>query len=184
MPQILGPGDIEKADFAVTLQGYARKEVDSFLVKVAQTVRHLQATAENPYQTLGEEIGKLLQDARDRADEMVRRTEEETARLHEEAVATANRTREEAEQHAAGREEAADEKVLQLEHIEKDIRQRLHSVRKDLQAVAERLLTLESAGPDEANMRPSAISSTSETIRQSQASETVPFDVKPEEVGP
>lgn len=153
MLEPLSPQDIEKADFAIAMRGYDREEVDGFLRAMAQEQRTLleelttaKRGAEQSYLALGDEIGGLLQHAKDVADDMVKKADEEAARLLDDARQAAERTTSESEQRAAeiraeAQKDAAEcvadatEKVSALQESERDARERLHSLRTLLQSL-------------------------------------------------
>ncbi len=154
VPEFLTAQAVETADFSITLRGYDKDEVRAFLLRVADTLRHLETSADSAYQRLGEDIGNLLQDARDSADQMKRKAEEEIARRQEQAAATAATTIDDAQREAAAIRQAtedeisarlqeAENKVLELRDAEKDVHERLQWLRMNLQSVVEQLEAVE-----------------------------------------
>ena len=153
----LPPEDIEGAAFATALRGYDRKEVDDFLSEVASQQRALldelveiKQSADNAYLDFGREVGRVLQQAKSSADQILGKAEEDSAKLREEAARTAEQTIEEsrrrademraaAERDALERIRDADEKVQRLQETELDVRQRLHSWRDMLRTVGEQI---------------------------------------------
>lgn len=75
------PAGLENPGFATKMRGYDPDEVDAFLAQVAATLRQHKDTAERAYQVVGEELGDLLQQARDRADAMLAAAEKEAAKV-------------------------------------------------------------------------------------------------------
>ena len=106
------PEELENRTFTTKMRGYDPEEVDSLLAAVADQMRGLRVSADRAYQAVGEEMGELLQGARDRADTMVaeaeRQASETVAQAQaqaekelSEARAEAERLRSEAQQEAA-----------------------------------------------------------------------------------
>jgi cell division initiation protein len=168
MARALTPEEIKGADFTIGLRGYDRREVDEFLQEVAAEVSRLKESSERSYQTVGEELGQLLQQARDVADKVVSDAQaeaaalvqdaaKEVAGLREEADAYAKQvrleadgeaaaTRAEADQEAAQRISSADDKVRELGIAEAETRQRIRALRVELEEVAKSLLQLAPEG--------------------------------------
>jgi DivIVA domain-containing protein len=167
MREALSPEELENAGFSTSLRGYDRDEVDAYLRSVAAELRESQKQrSEKLYETLGEEMGSLLQHARDSADEMTSQAQADAARVRDEAAADAARTREEAaadgrairdeathqaseiraaaERDAAQRIGEAEMRVAELEDIEAQARERIQTMRAELEALSERLRPLES----------------------------------------
>ena len=103
------PDVISGASFSSTLRGYDRDEVHVFLDVIAQRVAELQDEAENAHLSLGDRIGRLLQDAKDNADEIVERAQAEAAQEREIAAADTKKTREEADAYFLDTRNQADE---------------------------------------------------------------------------
>jgi cell division initiation protein len=155
MGQKVSAKDIERADFSVALRGYDRDEVDAFLRSVADEHRRLseelveaQRSVEHPYQSLGADMGELLQHAKDSADQIRRKAEDDAKQTRQEAKKNAAATREKAEREAeetrkaaehdsTARIKEADRRVRQLMEAEAEARQRLHKVRGEVQIVME-----------------------------------------------
>src|SRR5918992_594028 len=79
MKESVSPDQIERATFGMTLRGYDRDEVDIFLRRVADELRESQRLrSEKLYENLGDEIGTLLQHAKDNADAMTKQAEEDS----------------------------------------------------------------------------------------------------------
>ncbi len=83
----LTPAEINSKDFLVSLRGYDREEVRAFLAAIAADYKSALAaatqaeTGATSYEQLGGEVGRVLEAARDAAEEMHRRAEEETEAL-------------------------------------------------------------------------------------------------------
>jgi cell division initiation protein len=155
MGQKVSAKDIERADFSVALRGYDRDEVDAFLRSVADEHRRLaeelveaQRSVEHPYQSLGADMGELLQHAKDSADQIRRKAEDDAKQTRQEAKKNAEATREKAEREAeetrksaehdsTERIKEADRRVRQLMEAEAEARQRLHKVRGEIKIVLE-----------------------------------------------
>jgi DivIVA domain-containing protein len=101
MKESVSPDQIEKATFGTALRGYDRDEVDIFLRRVADELRESQKLrSERLYENLGDEIGALLQHAKDNADAMTKQAEEDSARIRADAEAASREMRAEAENEA------------------------------------------------------------------------------------
>jgi cell division initiation protein len=155
MGQKVSAKDIERADFSVALRGYDRDEVDAFLRSVADEHRRLseelveaQRNVDHPYQSLGADMGELLQHAKDSADQIRRKAEEDAKQTRQDAKKNAAATREKAEREAEETRKAAehdsterikeaDRRVRQLMEAEAEARQRLHVVRGEIKIVME-----------------------------------------------
>ncbi len=149
--------DLERVEFATSIRGYDKDEVDTFMRELAEEHNRLVAelaavkrSAEKAYVELGEEIGDLLQHAKDVADQMRKKAEEDAATIKEKARRAAEKTTSEAtrraedlrraaEADAVGRLRDAQEKVRLLQETEKQIRTRLYSVRMTVQTLAEQI---------------------------------------------
>ena len=153
--QFSSPEEIANASFSIGLRGYDRGEVDAFLVAVGDYVRALQqGDQDKPYKSLGEEIGDLLQHAKDAAEGLARKAEEEAEALLDQASTDAWRAKKEAEEDAnklrtAAQREAleaekqAEGKIKELEEVEREVRHRIHVLRSELVAITDELHTLE-----------------------------------------
>lgn len=78
MRDALTPEEIEATSFPSGEAGYDRLHVDAFVRTIAAQVRHLQREldvalerGEAPYRAAGKEIGDLIQNAKERAEELV-----------------------------------------------------------------------------------------------------------------
>lgn len=90
----LSPDEVERQQFTTSRRGYTKEEVDAYLRALAEDVRnYLRSSSERLYVSLGEEMGGLLQHARDSADEMIRSAEQQVAAIREEALADADGVR-------------------------------------------------------------------------------------------
>jgi DivIVA domain-containing protein len=117
--------DLENTTFSTALRGYDRDEVDAFVRTIAEEMRVLnEGRNEKLYESLGEEMGALLQHARDSADTMKREAQEDAAAARaaadEEAAATraaadedAQRIREEAARRAKELQQNAEQQAAQ-----------------------------------------------------------------------
>ena len=159
------PEEIQKAEFTVAVRGYSREEVEEFLSALAQEQRTLieelesaKREAEQTYLALGDEIGSLLQHAKDVADGMVKKAEEEAARVRDKAHRSAERSKKEADELAGriiqtARQEAdgciaeAREKVSEFQEAEARSRERLQNLRKMFQAITDEIRQAESKPP-------------------------------------
>jgi DivIVA domain-containing protein len=109
MKESVSPDQIEKAAFGTALRGYDRDEVDIFLRRVADELRESQKLrSERLYENLGDEIGTLLQHAKDNADAMTKQAEEDSARIRADAEAASREMRADAERDAAATRAQAD----------------------------------------------------------------------------
>ncbi len=159
----LPPEHIEGADFPVALRGYDRREVDEFLGEVASQQRALleelmeiKQSADNAYLDFGREVGRVLQQAKTSADQILSKAEEDSAKLREEANRTAQETVEKSRQQAEETRAAAErdalerirdaqEKVQRLQETELEVRQRLQSWREMLRSMGEQIERAEAA---------------------------------------
>ena len=158
--KFLSPREITHHDFSVRLRGYDRDEVEALLQMVAADYGRLvdligPATSDRrPYETLGADIGDLLQLAKDKAERLWQNAEDESAALRAQArrEATALRTeakrsvklliddaeqratqvRQTAERQAAELLNEARKRVQLLLGIEADVRKRLDSLQTRL----------------------------------------------------
>jgi len=109
MSDDMTPDVISGASFSSTLRGYDKEEVHAFLDGVAQRVASLQDEAENAHLNLGERIGRLLQDAKDNADEIIERARAEAVQGREIASQDATKTRGEADAYSLDTRTQADD---------------------------------------------------------------------------
>lgn len=186
------PEEIETASFTIGLRGYDKQEVEDYLVAVADHIRLISDASRSAYVDLGEEMGELLQHARDSADEMTRTASEEATALRAEVDAeVANKRREAdeyrqrtrddigeevkrirdgAEEQARAIIEDAQRRIVTLQQEEVQARERIRALRLQLLEVTLRLQRFEvaeeeagdDAGDDIEEYRPGA-SETQET---------------------
>jgi DivIVA domain-containing protein len=155
MHEELSADNVEAQSFSSARRGYEKAEVDAYLHSLAEEIRAYQAAStERLYQNLGEEMGGLLQHARDSADAMLKEAEEEAAATRHKAERDAHETRAEAQRQAdeiraaadadaTERMKQADDKVRNLEGIETETRNRLAALRQEVEAVVTHLATLD-----------------------------------------
>jgi DivIVA domain-containing protein len=170
-PAELTPEDIETASFTVGIRGYDKQEVEAFLADVADHVRALTEASSSAYVDLGEEMGELLQHARNSADEMTNRAlEEATAvraqvdaeiadkrreadeyvrRSTDDIVGEVERRRAAAEEQARAIIEDAQTRIVTLQREEGEARERIRALRLQLLEVTLRLQRYET--PDESD---------------------------------
>jgi cell division initiation protein len=157
MAKGVSPEAIEKTDFPTSLRGYDKEEVDAYLRMVAAEHRKLleasrtaRTGSDKPYHRLGEDVGELLQHAKDSSDRLKERAEEDAARVREEAKKVAKETKEKARKDAKEIREAAHYEaserikdaqrgVDELRKTEAAISERLEEMRAGLRAVLEQL---------------------------------------------
>ncbi len=121
--------DKERAAFAVAFRGYDRRQVDSFLQKVAFDLRRLleasvaAAGLQKPYLQMGKEIADLLEHAKRKAIETRTQAEDEAETIVREAHAAARdmaddagRLKRRAEKEAAALLEEARREADKLRH--------------------------------------------------------------------
>jgi DivIVA domain-containing protein len=163
----LTPEEIETASFTIGLRGYDKQEVEDYLVAVADHIRVISDVSRSAYVDLGDEMGQLLQHARDSADEMTRKAQEEATALRAEVDAEATdkrrdadeyrqrakdevgeevkRIREGAEEQARGIIEDAQRHIVTLQQEEVEARERIRALRLQLLEVTLRLQRFEVA---------------------------------------
>jgi DivIVA domain-containing protein len=101
MTESMSPDQVERAAFGTALRGYDRNEVDIFLRRIADELRESQKLrSEKLYESLGDEIGNLLQHAKDSADEMTKEAEQDSARIRADAESASREMRAAAERDA------------------------------------------------------------------------------------
>jgi len=166
-PAELTPEDIETASFTVGIRGYDKQEVEAFLAEIADHVRALTEASSSAYVDLGEEMGELLQHARNSADEMTARAQEEATALRaqvdaeiadkrretdeyvrtatEDITAEVQRSREAAEEQARAIIEDAQTRIVTLQREEGEARERIRALRLQLLEVTLRLQRFEIA---------------------------------------
>ena len=163
----LTPEEIETASFTIGLRGYDKQEVEDYLVAVADHIRMISDVSRSAYVDLGDEMGQLLQHARDSADEMTRKAQEEATALRAEVDAEATdkrrdadeyrqrakdevgeeikRIREGAEEQARGIIEDAQRRIVTLQQEEVEARERIRALRLQLLELTLRLQRFEVA---------------------------------------
>lgn len=99
--------ELENRAFTTKMRGYDPDEVQAFLADVARTLRDHKKQADRAYQAVGEEMGEMLQQARDRADAMIADAEQKAAGILADASAAAEETRSEAQAEAEETRSAA-----------------------------------------------------------------------------
>lgn len=133
MAEALAPAETQQPPFPIVRRGYDRNEVDAYLRELEN---HMEATRrdleENAYQRLGEEMGRLLQHARDAADNMLVEAETEAQRIKATAEGDASTIRARAEEKASAMVAAATEKVRSLERSEQQAYQRMKELSAQL----------------------------------------------------
>jgi DivIVA domain-containing protein len=161
------PDELEQASFSTSFRGYSTDEVDAFLQSAAEGMRvALKEITERAYERLGEDVGGLLQHAKDVADEMLKKAEEQAntaradaerdaAKARREADSDARETRAHAESDASERTAQANAEVQRLTAIETETRDRISQLRLQLTAVADQLERLGTARREpEVNLEP------------------------------
>lgn len=161
MREALSPEDPDYVSFNTSRRGYDRNEVDAYLRDIAAELKEArELRSERMYEGLGEEIGSLLQHAKDSADDMQAQAEKDAATTRSEAEADARRLRQDATNHAGSikanaehdataRIKEADERVAALELQEVEIRERIKSLRTELESITDLLRPLEVPASDE-----------------------------------
>jgi cell division initiation protein len=157
MGESLSAKEITRADFSISMRGYDRDEVDSFLQTVADEHRRMseelgaaRRKADKPYQSFGADVGELLQQAKDAAEKLKRRAEEQAEQTLQEAKKAAAATREKAQNDANERRKAADydaeqrikeaeRRVRQLMQAEAESRKRLRDVRAEMKTIIQQM---------------------------------------------
>jgi cell division initiation protein len=137
------PEPVRDVEFSSALRGYEKTEVDTFLRELAEEHNRLIAelaaarrSAEKAHLELGEEMGELLQHAKDIADGLVKKAGEEASltiengrRTAEATVAEARRLADDltrtAEAAAVTRVREAQQKVAALQELETEVRSHL-----------------------------------------------------------
>jgi DivIVA domain-containing protein len=137
---------LERVQFATAIRGYDKDEVDTFLRELATEHNRMMAelvaaqkNAENVYLEMGEEIGDILQHAKDVADQMIKRAEEEAAVITEQARRAAAKTASEAARRAD-----------QLKEADQEIRARISLMAETIQSLSLQIADMDSASETEA----------------------------------
>ena len=142
--------DLTRVEFATAMRGYDKDEVDAFLQELAAEQNRIvaelaqaQKTAEKAHQELGEEMGDLLQHAKDVSAGMIKKGEEQAAEIKEKARRAAERVLAEAERKgeelrraaetdAVARIRNAQEQVRSLQQVEAGVREQMQDLRSTL----------------------------------------------------
>jgi DivIVA domain-containing protein len=151
MFKAIDPDEIEKASFATGFRGYEPEEVHAYLHQIAEQVRSaLKEAQESSYENLGEDIGRLLQNAKNTADEIVTKAQEKAnqadadsqrnaTRMRQEAEEVANQMRQKIQREKAQRVKEAEAEIARLSDTEKEARERIDTLRTELEDVMGRL---------------------------------------------
>ena len=115
----LTPEEIRQQRFSSSFQGYERREVDSFLDRIAAD--YARATAEvspraEPSESLAREVGAVIRSAQESAERLVNEAQEEATATRQQAFDEAARRRRQAMEEAASILDEATEKVERLTH--------------------------------------------------------------------
>jgi cell division initiation protein len=147
---------LERVEFATAIRGYDKDEVDTFLRELAAEHNRMMAElaaaqqgAEKVYLEMGEEIGDILQHAKDVADQMKKQAEEESARR-------ADELRTAAEVSALKQIRDAQEKVRQLKAAEQEVRARLQTIADTIHSLSIRIADIDSTAEIDATTRDDA----------------------------
>ena len=188
--------DLRRVEFATAMRGYEKEEVDTFLRELAGEQDRLTAelarakrAAEKAHLELGEEIGQLLQHAKDVADGLVKKAEEEAASIQEKARRTADKTttdaeakadalRRASEADAVARVRDAQEKVRALQDTEGQVRTRLYSLRQTVATLNDTIEEAEARPP----LHQDVLDDTSEV--EALTASVTPAPVRSEPVSP
>jgi DivIVA domain-containing protein len=137
---------LEHVEFATAIRGYDKDEVNTFLKELATEHNRMMAelvaaqkSAENVYLEMGEEIGDILQHAKDVADQMIKRAEEEAAVITEQARRAAAKTA-----------TAAARRADQLKEADQEIRARISLMAETIQSLSLQIADMDSASETEA----------------------------------
>jgi DivIVA domain-containing protein len=166
-PAELTPEEIETATFTVGLRGYDKQEVEAYLADIADHVSVLTEASSSAYVDLGEEMGELLQHARNSADEMTASAQEDATAIRaqvdaeitdkrreadeyvrtatEDIAAEVDRRREAAEEQARAIIEDAQTRIVTLQREEGEAKERIRALRLQLLEVTLRLQRFEIA---------------------------------------
>jgi cell division initiation protein len=157
MPEETSVPDLARVEFSTAMRGYEKDEVDTFLRELAQEHNRVvvelaaaQRSAEKAHLELGEEIGELLQHAKDVADGMLKKAKEEAAATKEVARRKAEQVgadaRRKADQLVAAAEAAAlarvrdaQQKVRTLQETEAEVRARLQGLHETVRGLGEQI---------------------------------------------
>ena len=149
--------NLARVEFATAMRGYDKDEVDTFLSELAEEHNRLvldlaaaKRSAEKAHTELGEEIGDLLQHAKDVSDQLIKKAEEQAAELKEKTRRAADRALAEAERRAAelrrgaeaeavNRIREAQSKVRALQETEREIRAHLHALKNTIGSLTQQI---------------------------------------------
>ena len=144
-------------EFTTAMRGYDKQEVDTVLRELAEEHNRVltelaaaRRSAEKAHLELGEDIGELLQHAKDIADGLVKKAREEAAAVAESArrsadatVARARRSAEEltakAEAVAVAKVREAQRKVASLQALESEVRSHLAVLQQTARSLDEEI---------------------------------------------
>jgi DivIVA domain-containing protein len=153
---------LERVEFATAIRGYDKHEVDTFLRELAAEHNRMMAeldaarnSAEKSYLEMGEEVGDLLQHARDTADQIMKLAEEESAAIKDGARRAAEKTASEAARHADEVRSAAEtsalrkireaqDKLRQLKAAEQEVRARMRTIAETIHSLSIQIADIES----------------------------------------
>ncbi|CAN5556335.1 hypothetical protein BH20ACT23_BH20ACT23_25440 [soil metagenome] len=200
----LTPEDIETASFTVAIRGYDKQEVEAFLADTADHVRALTEASSSAYVDLGEEMGELLQHARNSADEMTTSAQEEATavraqvdaetadkrreadeyvrRSNEDITDEIKRMREGAEEQARAIIEDAQRRIVTLQSEEVEARERIRALRMQLLEVTLRLQRFEVAADSDESSDEEAVASFEPDPEAAMTSPTGPDFTAPVEL--
>lgn len=152
---------LEDRTFTTKMRGYDPDEVRALLSVVARALRDQKKQAETAYQAVGEEMGEMLQQARDRADAMIADAEQRAADLVAQANAIAEEKRGAAQAEATATRAAADHDAARARaeaeqaaaHIERLANDEAARVAADAARAAEELRSQAQRDADERTAR-------------------------------
>ena len=192
----LTPEDIETASFTVAIRGYDKQEVEAFLADTADHVRALTEASGSAYVDLGEEMGELLQHARNSADEMTSKAQEEVTALraqidaeiadkrreadeyvrrsNEDITDEVKRMREGAEEQARAIIADAQLRIVTLQSEEVEARERIRALRMQLLEVTLRLQRFEVGEESDESSDEEAVASFEPDASVESATKTAP----------
>jgi cell division initiation protein len=181
MLRAINPDEIERASFSTAFRGYEPQEVHDYLRNLAEGMRAAIAEAqESAYENLGEDIGRLLQNAKETADDIVAKAQEKANMIDAETRRQASKMRKDIENHARQMREATEREttqrveqakaeIVRLSEAEAEVRDRIDALRAELEEVSHHLaralqpVAREDAGEvadEEASAQPEAVDQT------------------------
>src|SRR5919199_2287477 len=116
---MLTPQEIREQRFSTSFQGYERREVDSFLERVASDYEGAMGDrppAIEPSESLAREVGAVIRAAQESAERLVKEAEQEATTARQQAFDEAAETRRQAMEDAASVLDDATEKAERLTH--------------------------------------------------------------------